>query len=334
MSWFKQNYDKAIMGVAVLTLLGVGASIALNVSGEEPAKRGAGGTEKEEYGDSLEPAAKTTLADLSDPAKQGVQAWQTRNLETQQVARLFVGPPLVLKANATDDKVEDALHPDTPPFRGSVPNAWLLKYFDKEITHSKILQKDPDNDLFTNEEEFLGGSDPRDPNSKPSAVMKLKLKEVVVDKCEIKFTALGANEFQFKRTKSDPADPKKPDLSKSNLAPVQGQPLWADDGKRFEFLSVATKDQVVTATVKDNLDPVGSPFEVATGKVVDRPTFQVKILCTVDNAEETKKAGDAFSFAAFPNISFKIIKINPGAEPSVEIEYTEAGKPAKTAVIK
>jgi hypothetical protein len=236
----------------------------------------------------------------------------------------MVGPPLIQRA--TIDAVVDALDPNEAPVRPPVPNEWLLKY-QLDITRSKILDQDPDNDKFTNGEEFAGNSNPVDPQSRPNAVMKLKLAEILQDKCEVRFMANGPNDFQFRRTREEG--------NKTSLIPVLGQFLWEDD-KRFKWLEVkngvdAENKPIKIAVLEDTLVTAGSPFEIKETETVNRPTFKAKILCTQDNTTDTQPEGKPLNFPAFPNIKFTLSKINVD---SVEIDYVEVGQASQKEVIK
>jgi hypothetical protein len=334
MSWFNNNYDKAVLGLAGVTLLGVGAAILTGGNATEPSTKG--GKENETYPwDGLKEKIATNLASLAAPNTTGVKVWQTVKLNPTQEARLLQGPPLVQKSG--DEKPFILLAPDAPNIRGQVPNAWFVK-FGVDITRSKILERDDDSDKFSNLEEYLGESNPKDPNSYPSAIMKLKLVEVSALKCELKFKANG-QEYQIKRTQELAAG--QPVTSKNDLTAAPGKVLdFKDTTTRFKFESLAEETidgrlQKV-ATVSDSLITVGSPFKIPDGVTVDRPTMTAKIACTLAPAEElVVKEGDALEFKAFPTIKFKLLKINPdSASPSVVVEYAESGKPAKSQQIK
>src|SRR6266478_367111 len=76
--------------------------------------------------------------------------------------------------------------PDTD--RGGIPpdlaaadaayEAWFKKY-NLDLTDPKMLDEDPDSDGFTNREEFLADTNPRDPNSRPGVAKGMRLKEFV-----------------------------------------------------------------------------------------------------------------------------------------------------------
>jgi hypothetical protein len=332
MSWFSQNYDKALLGVAFATLAGVVGSSFIGTSTTSTNTKVA--KEGETYPwDGLKEKLAKEAADLASPAAQGAQIWQAVKIDQNRTASLFQGPALVQRPGV--DALLDVLDPASEKIRGDVPNAWFLEN-GLDITRSKILERDEDSDKFSNLEEFLGGSNPRDPNSTPSAVLKLKLAEVVALKCELKFKVSGP-EFQIRRTREDEAG--KDPISRSNLNAKIGEPIFgADENSRFKLEAVT--DETVggkpskVAKVSDAVVTTGSPFTIAEGTVVDRPIQTAKIECNMDGVEQKiVKEGEGFAFKAFPSIKFKLVKIEADGQ-TIQVEYSEAGKASKLQPIK
>jgi hypothetical protein len=54
--------------------------------------------------------------------------------------------------------------------------AWFRKY-GLDLNDDKMLDADPDQDGFTNREEFLADTDPKDPNSRPGVSKTMRVKE-------------------------------------------------------------------------------------------------------------------------------------------------------------
>ncbi len=81
------------------------------------------------------------------------------------VSRLIVYHP-------TSGKIE-WLNPQDPMEDG-ITAGWKIKY-GFPIDDSKVADADPDNDGFTNREEFLARTNPLDPNSRPPIIVKLKI---------------------------------------------------------------------------------------------------------------------------------------------------------------
>ena len=74
---------------------------------------------------------------------------------------LLVSRPYVLMDGALIDPLEGNKNLHEP-----IKNSWLIKY-DLPYWESDIKEQDTDTDGFSNLEEYLAGSDPRDKNSIP-----------------------------------------------------------------------------------------------------------------------------------------------------------------------
>jgi copper chaperone CopZ len=328
MSGFKKNYDKVMLGAGFATLAGV---IAAAVSGGAKIEPAPGKVKESEVypWEGVLAKMKEDNAKLSNPAGQQVKVWDSVKLNANQVARLFQGPSLVQKAN--EDTTFDALAPDAAPIRGNIPNSWFIQN-GLDITRSKILKRDDDSDKYSNEEEFLGGSNPRDPNSTPSAVLKLKLVEIAGLKSELKFTVSG-NEYQIRRVREETAGKEE---TKSNLNAKIGEQIFADPRFKLEGVQDQTVDgkPIKVAQISDSMVKAGSPFMVKDRETVNRPIQTAKVLCNLDGVEElVVKEGESLSFKAFPSIKFKLVKIDPAAQ-AIEVEYAEGGNASKTQQIK
>jgi hypothetical protein len=327
MSWFKKNYDKAVMGLA---FLGLGGAVAASfMGGTTPDASTKTGKENATFPwEGLAATLKGKTEQLQS-SQAATKVWQPVKINNTQTAYLLQGPPLVQKANSED--VVDALDPAAEPLRPPVANEWLIRY-GLDITRSDVLKLDQDGDKFSNLEESLGDSNPRDPNSTPSAVLKLKLVEVVALKCELKFTSSGT-EFNARRVREDAPGQES---TKSKLNWKIGEAMEADGRFVLESVGDETADgkTVKVAKIKDAVITEGSPFSIKDGEMLNRPTLQAKLSCDLDGREEsTGKMGDQLSFKAFPTIQFKLVKIDQAAN-TVEVEYSEAGKPSKTHQIK
>lgn len=328
MSWFKKNYDKVVIGVSLAALAGVAATTLMGSPATLP-NTVKGVKEKEEY-PWPDTVAKTDGITEKTKTPQGA-VWVPVKISESQVARLFLGPALVQKAG--EEEPFDALDPASPKLRGEVPNHWIIEN-GLDITRSKILERDEDGDKYTNGEEYTGGSNPRDANSRPSMVLKLKLVEIVSLKSELKFTVSG-NEMQFKRVQE--TEPGK-EASKNNFNAPVGQNIFPDE-PRYKLEAIedgkASDGKVIkVARVADSVITAYSPFTLNEGEVKNRPTFLAKIVCNFDGTEEiVAREGDGLPFKALGTTSIKLVKIDPVAN-TVDIEFTEGSAGVQKHQIK
>jgi hypothetical protein len=165
MSWLANNYDKAVLGGAVVCTLALGYSgwQALNQVDKDfvSSVRGRGNNEIEVLSAGLVINASSSLAIN--------RAWSPEDVDGRTVD-LFVSIPLFVTANNPTrpiDLVRDA--PVHPP----IPNTWWLENrLDPGFENSP--DRDPDGDGFSNMEEYLAGTDPNELDSHPPLIAKLK----------------------------------------------------------------------------------------------------------------------------------------------------------------
>src|SRR5260370_14353581 len=75
-----------------------------------------------------------------------------------------------------------------------VPNEWL-EQFGLPIADSDVLEQDPDNDGFTNLDEWSGHTNPTDVNSHPEYYTKLKLKSAAEEPFRVGFSSWVGDTF-------------------------------------------------------------------------------------------------------------------------------------------
>ena len=164
MSWFSKNYEKAALGGAAVVALGLcflGFSKYRSVD--------------ETFANELKGTGNNGTAvpgaDLIPKALQSMKldhAWKQATVGERPVD-LFTGIPLFIHRDA-QDKAIDLL--TAPPVHPPIPNIWWLEHrIDPGFADSP--NRDPDDDGYTNLEEYQAGTDPNDPKSHPSLVNKL-----------------------------------------------------------------------------------------------------------------------------------------------------------------
>jgi hypothetical protein len=165
MSWLSTNYEKAALGgsaVIAIGLVWLGWSKFSAVSDELGAKlSGRGKSDPAVVGAELIPKALQSLK-LD-------RSWQQSRAAGERPVNLFTGISLFV-ASSAPDKAIDLL--SDPPVHPPIPNVWWIENrLDPGYANSPLL--DPDNDGFSNLEEFTASTNPYDPNSHPPLVAKL-----------------------------------------------------------------------------------------------------------------------------------------------------------------
>ena len=164
MSWFSQNYEKAALGGAVAVALGLSYLGWSKFAGVE-----------EEFGDQLKgsglsnPAVKD--ADLIPKAKSSMLSDRTWNqaLAGERPVDLFTGIPLFI-ASANPEAPVDLVFGESihPPIKNTW---WIENRLDPGFADSPA--RDPDQDGFSNIEEYEAHTDPNNAKSVPSLIAKL-----------------------------------------------------------------------------------------------------------------------------------------------------------------
>ncbi len=164
MSWFSTNYEKAALGGAVAVALGLaylGWSKFGGVEAEFGAVLNGQGNNNTAVKDAdLIPKAKTSLT---------LDRTLTRALSGDRPVDLFTGIPLFVSSA----EVEKPIDPMTgDPIHPPIPNLWWIQNrIDPGFADSP--KRDPDQDGFSNLEEFNAKTDPNDAKSVPSLIAKL-----------------------------------------------------------------------------------------------------------------------------------------------------------------
>ncbi len=105
---------------------------------------------------------------------------------------------LVLKGDQLFD-----LFVETPVYREPMTNAFLVKYDLPDLLSPNVGALDADQDGFSNEEEFLKNTNPRDPNDRPPVTDKLFLKQRITHDYILKLNS-SASPFQIQRIAPEP----------------------------------------------------------------------------------------------------------------------------------
>lgn len=173
---------------------------------------------------------------------------------------------LVLK----DDQLFD-LFVENPQLRSPLTNEFLVKNDLPDILFNNVNELDPDEDGFSNEEEFLAQTDPRNAASKPLATNKLFLKSRITNDyiLHLKSSTLPV---QVQR-----------------LAPEPKRSVFVEPGKEFGFDTGVVRFKALSFERKVVPDP-------RTG---ERDVSELKCLDSASNKEFVLIRGEDFNLAEF-----------------------------------
>lgn len=158
-----------------------------------------------------------------------------------------------------DDQLFDLFVPD-PALRPPMTNEFLVSNDLPDILHANVGELDPDEDGFSNEEEFMAKTSPKDPASKPAATNKLFLKERITNDyiVHLKSSTLPV---QVQR-----------------MAPEPKKSVFVTPGKDFGFDPGAVRFKAIAFEKKVVPDPKTGEKDVSELKVLDTATNKEVVL--------------------------------------------------------
>jgi len=182
MNWVRAHYEKALLiGAALLLFLSSvfiwrnAARFGSTLAGMPPA-----------------PSSKSVspLAKAEELATAAAKFRQPPQWTFGGRSGLFVPEKHFIAANGEPATLQTTeVHPP-------VPNEWL-EQFGLPIADADVLDQDPDNDGFTNLEEWQGHTNPTDRNSHPEYYTKLKLKSATEEPFRLIFSSWMGDTYQI-----------------------------------------------------------------------------------------------------------------------------------------
>jgi hypothetical protein len=166
MEMLKRNFEKVLLAIALLVVLGTAVFLFARA---DKIKKQLGILPAEKRQSDIARIERVTFDPLFDQLKAPFQ-WRSVS------HRLFNPNPMIL----TREGVKPWKAPPLDPMR-----AWESRYGMDQIGTDPEL--DPDNDGFTNREEYVCGTDPTDPKSRPSMAVKLRAARVYEKRIGVQF---------------------------------------------------------------------------------------------------------------------------------------------------
>ncbi len=242
---------------------------------------------------------------------------------------LFVSEPYLMEPEGPKRPKEGSIHRHSKTGQ-AIPNSWFLQ-FKLPLRTNNISMEDSDGDGFTNEEEWLAGTDPTNPDSHPPLVTKL----FFVRQVEVH------NRVSFLQYLGEPSKPETlkitvrlDDVAKKPQAEVKiGDTIPGTEIKLVGFVQRRKDDVGVKGTKADgtSITVDGSLVNLADAKTggtsdaeikgraadfVDK-TITLHLNYSKENREMTTKPGQTVTLGA--------------SEPYTVIDSTPAGATLKNA---
>ncbi len=166
MSWFSKNYEKAALGGAVALALG---TVYLGWSKFDSAQADFGAGLKGKGNSNTAVTAADLIPKALASGKRD-QSWMQADLAGRPVD-LFTGIPLFVSSKSPETPI-DLLNKTEAPVHSPIPNSWWIENrLDPGFADSP--SRDPDQDGFSNLDEFNAKTDPNNAKMFPSLIAKL-----------------------------------------------------------------------------------------------------------------------------------------------------------------
>lgn len=290
MDWLKENYEKAILGALALVLLACAAWIVLQTMSfpETFAERN---TSKQP--DHTIAPPNIEAVDRAATVATSPRAWDAAE------GSLFVSRPYVLKDGNLVDPLEEGqdLHPP-------IKNAWLIRY-NLDYADPDVKDQDPDQDRFSNLEEFLAGTDPTNPNSVPPYYTKLRLLKFDPKPFRLKFSGTPDEGQTFTINTKD--------LGGRTQFLQLGDTI---EGAPYKLLSYEPKSttrnemEVDISELTIQNTETGQNIVLVFDREADDPTSYGEFIYLYDNSQFRVKKDDEFTLTPEKDRKYKLIDIS------------------------
>lgn len=290
MDWIKKNYERALLGLFALALLACAGWLSLRaVSFPETFS---------ERNSSKKPDNTIAPPDLKSVESASALA-TSPGTWSAHAGSLLVSRPYVL----LDDKLVDPLE-GGDNLHHPITNAWLIKY-NLDYSAPDIKDQDPDNDRFTNLEEFLAQTDPTNDKAVPPYYTKLKLTKFIPEPFRLKFSGDSGDGETFivnaRDAKSRTQFLKLGDMVAGTPYKVLSYEKKTDNRNDMEVdVSVLTVENTKT----------GAKIPLVYNKEADDPTSYGEFLYLYDNSKIRQKKDDEFTLPPDASKKYKLIDIS------------------------
>ena len=340
MSWFSKNYEKAALGGAVAIALGL-AYMGWSKFGAVEADFGTG---LKGQGNSNTAVAKADLIPKAEASLKLDRAWSQAD-DAGRAVDLFTGIPLFVSSRAPEDPVD---LPKAEPVHPPIPNTWWIENrLDPGFGDSP--SRDPDQDGFSNLEEFLAKTDPNTEKSVPSLIAKLlyvkdeSLTWVLRPGYE---SGGGAFPFNYEDTKGQ--------KNKTGVEGVVPGGLFFEKGamtNRFKFLASEVRKElnkkinievdVTIVTIEDQRPnkkgvKYALPAPISEGRKNEFVKYDRTAILSLEAlglSGQEFKVEENTEFSLPPGADKKDYKVTKVTPESVEVEYTDSAGAKKTVEI-
>jgi len=290
MEWLKQNYERAALIAAALVLIICSGLIISNVFAF-PTQFSERNTTKPQN-NTIKPLPVETIAaanEITDKPKN----W------TPADASLYVSRPYVLRDGKLIDPLATGVNLHEP-----ITNSWVQKY-DLPYWEGDLKDQDPDGDRFSNLDEFLANTDPRDKTSVPPYYTKLRLGKFISVPFRLIFTS-SPDEGQTFAINTKDKGGRTQFLEMGAM--IEGTP--------YKLLSYAPKkieeneiEKDVSELTIENTE-TGQKIVLVANKEANDPTSFAEFVYLYDGSKFKVKKDDEFTLTPETDRKYKLIDIS------------------------
>jgi len=290
MDWLKKNYERVLLGVAAVALLACAGLVISSVQSFPDQFAGRDSTKPKIS--KIEPYPTEVIASAEKQLK------SPRNW-TSHEGSLFISRPYVLTEGKLVNPMEggEDLHPP-------IKNSWLIQY-DLPYWERDIREQDADGDRFSNLEEFIHGTDPRNPESLPPYYTKLSLEKFITVPFRLRFTGSPDQGHTFTINALD--NPK----SRTQFLEL-GQMIKDAPYKLISYTPKKVTENEIEKDVSELLienTQTGAKITLVANKVANDPTSFAEFLYRYDGSTFKVEKDHEFSLKPEEDHKYKLIDI-------------------------
>lgn len=289
MEWLKNNYERAALIVVAIILLACSGLVIMNSMAFPELFTGR---------NSPKPADNTIKPYPIEPVTASTLIVKTPASWKGYDGSLFISRPYVLKDGKLFDPLEgtEDLHPP-------IKNSWLIKY-DLPYWEGDIKDQDPDGDRFSNLEEFVAGTDPRDKASIPPYYTKLRLQKFISKPFRLIFTG-SPDEGQTFTINTKDLKSRTQFLEKDQM--IRDTPYKVLGYEKKSITENEIEKDVSELTIENT--ETGQKMVLIANKEANDPTSFGEFLNLYDNSVFTVKKDDEFTMNPEADHKYKLIDI-------------------------
>ncbi|MBI4024909.1 MAG: hypothetical protein HY360_08000 [Verrucomicrobia bacterium] len=318
---FLGQYYERIIAVVVMLILVVFSSYLVMHAGSIRSQL--------KQDETVKPPAQPARPVNTHDFKQSIAMLETPPSWCTNVHRVFIAPPMkILDPNDPVPTRYDDLAMGEMTTSEGFPYNWLKKY--ELPTDQPVSDTDPDNDGFTVREEFDAKTDPKNPDSKPDVILKLRTVRLVQKAFPFLFNGIAEGEggMKFSILRKD---------GSKNYYVKMGELVPAPDAPGFKVVNYAPKiKEQPSSSIKNYVEKIDiseltlqkgddAPLTLIKGKAATTEDLFAVLRFLIENREI--EVGEKTIFE-LQNTQYQVIRIKKldDMRPEVIIKRHDTGQ--------